>query len=496
MTSDAWLSTTADTNRCVPDPQAALAALRTHGEVLGFRMGANYPAPSCEPGGNSCPASCCLDHWQGVQRLSVGDARVFAVSSSHRAQGSHLALVRMGSRPANLKRMRGNRMSTTDQDWDVAPPTSDAIVRDVVVSADAKFNHPGGIQALGRYLFVPLENIPDVLCNICALSDGSDAAAIAAYDVCSGQDPATCNPTAAPAKLWTLPVSKAAKWVTAAKLSDGRYLLVVGKDGEMELRISQSGAALASPTAFGSASFVKSTASLGWDDYQNVNLVTQCGSGNLFLLASHNTGTNLTPGNDWIDLWQLEITEVTSGTNRSYSVSKLVKISNRHLYCSTPGPKQCDLDAAGGVYVDPDGRLLYYATEHDDDGPGFVKMMEFRPANPVDEPDTVAFDSCPAGEAFVELFENADLSGRSLMIDFNDRALRQYNDFTIAASFTDKARSARWCMPPWYRYRLFQHDTQGGSIEDLAGTGYPTSKSWPDNPGWSSGCFRDATKCL
>ena len=46
---------------------------------------------------------------------------------------------------------------------------------------------------------------------------------------------------------------------------------------------------------------------------------------------------------------------------------------------------QCNLAAAGGTYVDPDGQLIVYGTEHRADGPGArenMKMMEFRSRDP------------------------------------------------------------------------------------------------------------------
>jgi hypothetical protein len=84
-----------------------------------------------------------------------------------------------------------------------------------------------------------------------------------------------------------------------------------------------------------------------------------------------------------------------------------------------------------------------------------VKMMEFRPGDYLDDPSTPGVEGCPTiSQAYVELFDEANDKGNSLMIDYVDRSKRNYNRFDTAFSFNDRTRSARQCIPVGYRYRL------------------------------------------
>lgn len=70
-------------------------------------------------------------------------------------------------------------------------------------------------------------------------------------------------------------------------------------------------------------------------------------------------------------------------------------------------------DGAGGAYVDPQGTLFLYATEHDNLGPeGSVKAMEFRP-QPHHTCTTIT-------DAWVELCQDDTFGGVNLMVDYVD----------------------------------------------------------------------------
>src|SRR6185436_15317082 len=103
-------------------------------------------------------------------------------------------------------------------------------------------------------------------------------------------------------------------------------------------------------------------------DYQNLNLVTQC-DGTLFIIGTHQSTLSQ---QDFADTFRVD-----NGTGDEVV---LTKVGARHLFCEDFGPQQCNLDAAGGVYLDPEGHVIVYGTEHDNDGPGgSVKFREFRP---------------------------------------------------------------------------------------------------------------------
>ena len=481
-------TTTANANRCVPNPEAQLSSLRDHGDILGFRMGAGYPDPEDEK-----------YHWQGVQRLPIGRGRVFAVSSSTPAsKGGHLAIVRFGSRTTVSGRLRSNRLSTTTQDWNVTPAANDIIVQDLLVNT--VFNHPGGLQTLGRYLLVPLE----------MTADSSDKARVYLYDSLGARDPWSCNQATGAGclrKVWGFVVAgTGAGTVSAAQLADGRYLMITTQKGieKFEVHVSRRGKALTDSTLFGSwGSYEALWDSSGqeWTDYQNLNLLTGC-DGQLYLLASHQDDGGLFGSDeDWIDLFELHLVP-DGGTNAdgdaTLSVS-LNKVAKRHVYCGTLGAKtQCNLDAGGGAWVDPQGRLFFYAAEHDNDGPNnTVKMMEFRPGDHLDNPSTSSVEGCPTlSQAYVELFDDATQSGNSLMIDYVDRSKRNYDRFDTAFSFNDRTRSERQCIPFGYRYRLWMTINRTGPFSDLIGSGKLQSREWPTRMGFSSGCFHDGKRCL
>jgi hypothetical protein len=194
-------------------------------------------------------------------------------------------------------------------------------------------------------------------------------------------------------------------------------------------------------------------------------------------------GTNRSGDADFVDLFLLE---------NSGSTVAITKLAKRRLFCRDPlRVRQCDLIAGGGVYVTPSGRLLVYATEHDNDGPqGTVKAEEFR---------TVPHrDSCTAiGRAWVELFDDSGFDGdRGVMLDFADRGRRPTANYDLVEGFEDKASAAWWCLPRGWRHRLFADKSPcGGRTVDLVGTGVPESDPNLDDAGGPVRGFGDEVSC-
>jgi HYR domain-containing protein len=173
--------------------------------------------------------------------------------------------------------------------------------------------------------------------------------------------------------------------------------------------------------------------------------------------------------------------------------------------CGNRGVNHCNLDAAGGVYVDPGGELYLYGTEHDNDGPlpGLfpctgaacsVKFEEFRP---------VPHATCSTvSDAWVEIYDDNTFGDRSLMIDYPDRFLEDYRNYDRAEGFEDKGSSVRWCLPPGVTYRLWEDkESCGGDHLDLVGNGALQSIADLDDVGfgddascseWQGGPFADA----
>jgi hypothetical protein len=400
--------------------------LRDHGDIWGFRMG---PAPDVNMG----------KHWQGVQRLAADQGRYMVVSRS--GKNVSFVVVHLPSRNGSRERLRSNRIGARSARR--RPPAGDRVVK--VVRSDAGFDHSGGIQSVGQFLAVGLEE--------------GGRSRVVFWDLGNPRNPR---------RLGIVPHTtgvKGAGTVSIAKLRSGRYLLIVGgaNANTLDLYLSRVGTTPASPN-FQHVATWKEKQLVGGDsefgNYQNLGLVADAG-GTLHLIGTHrNRGGGL--GDDFADLFRLE---------RTPQAPRIRKIASRHLYCGGPGGNQCNLDAAGGVYVSPSGGLLLYGTEHDNDGPGgTVKAEEFRPA-----PHRSSCSSIL--DSWVELYDDTGFDrDRGVMIDYVDRGLRNYLNYDLVEGFEDKSSAARWCLPVGWRFRMYQHKRGcRGRTVDLVGSGVPGS---------------------
>jgi hypothetical protein len=422
-----------DCNRCVPDAVAAVNGLRDHGDVLGF-----FPIGD--------PVTL-FNHWQGLQRLPAAGGRHLAVS--HSGTTKAFTVVEMGSRDTGGARFRSNRLAPGSSYPATPPSSADRAITDVWLQG-LGYTHSGGMQAVGNLLAVSLESSPD----------GANGR-IQLYDLSTPWSP----------RLLTAGQSgqtKEAGTASLAKLSDGAFLLILGRANanNLEFYRSTSPDLRLETTGFtpldtwNERELLSSISDWEFGNYQNLNLVTQC-DGTLFLVGTH---LDSTTGQDWVDLYR-----VTEQNGQAL----LTKVAKRHLYCGYPSPgydsgtnRHCNLDAAGGVYVDPWGQLIVYGTEHDNDGPGSsVKMMEFRSTFPNAE--------CESNlqQAFVELYDDSDFSDRGLMIDYPDHGKEDYSNFTSIEGFNDKTSAVRYCLPYGWRFRLYEHSGFQGSYRELKGRG-------------------------
>ena len=114
-----------------------------------------------------------------------------------------------------------------------------------------------------------------------------------------------------------------------------------------------------------------------WYAIQNLNAINECGTGKIFLLGT-TEDEDEDPKESWLYLFEAQLT-FSSLTRVSNANLKMV--DRRRLYCSGLSDGfGCNLHAAGGAYVDPDGRLFIYGSEHYNDGPDdTVRMKEFPP---------------------------------------------------------------------------------------------------------------------
>ncbi|WP_043392719.1 hypothetical protein [Archangium violaceum] len=355
----------------------------------------------------------------------------------------------MGSRNTEGARFRSNRLAPNVSYPATPPPSSDRAIADAWFS-DMDYTHAGGMQASGSLLAVPLESSPS-----------GENGRVVFYDMAT-----PWRPVRLPVNQWGQ--TQEAGTASLAKLSDGRFLLILGRAHANNLEFYRStGGDLRSTDAgfvpldnWNEGELRSAIGDREFGNYQNLNLVTQC-DGSLFLVGTH---LNSATGEDWIDLFRL--------TEESGQVV-ITKVAKKHLYCGYPSPgydsgtnRQCNLDAAGGVYVDPWGQLIVYGTEHDNDGPGSsVKMMEFRATFPNPGCDS------DINRAFVELYDDSDFSDRGLMIDHPDYTQENYSNFSSIEGFNDKASAVRYCLPSGWRARLYEHSNFGGSYRELSGRG-------------------------
>jgi hypothetical protein len=408
--------------------------LRSHRDVMGFHM-------------NGAPDPTLFHHWEGVQRLMSGGGRYLAVSRALGDEDEDVSfeIVEMASRNNHGLRFRSNRLDPARHIIFTPPPADDRIV--VTMPHEPGFIHAGGMQALGSVLAVPFE------------SDSQSK--VVFYDVA---DPLL------PIRLSNVvdhtPLSTQAGTATLGRLDDGRFLLIIGRKAANVLDFYVSTGTDLRSTSFEFFDTWFEGELTGDDgefgDYQALNLVAQCDE-TFFMVGTHKSLAG-DIGRDFVDLFRVE--------NGSGNDVVITKVAKKHLFCEDT----CDFDAAGGGYVDPEGRLYLYGTTHDNEGPTeggifpcsgapcSTELGEFRP---------IPHSTCGRIEdAWAELYDDENFGDRSLMIDFVDRDLEDYSNFDHAEGFENKPTSVRWCIPEGALFRLWEHkDPCGGDHFDLVGNG-------------------------
>jgi hypothetical protein len=421
-----------------------------------------------------------------------------ALSSSH-TSGGRYALVSLGSRGTGGftgRRFGGNRMSGTTQDWNVPPQGNDTIIQNGRTSAATTYTHPSGVQALGQFLAVPLE----------VIGGGGPPGRTQLFDAGVGIDfgVTQCNGTTPGCiqNRWTFEHSQSGDGeVALAKLDDGRYLMlnaVATATSILEVNVSRRTPAgtplpISDPLVFGagnspgtggapSAIFQMQNLE-DWTTYQSLQLLTECGTGHLYLVGIEKNGDS----EDWADLYRLNLA-VTGAVNvegeplisTAAIATTFTLVRSKHFWCRYEGsPRQCDFDAASGIYVDPFGTLLLYATVHDDSGPksGVTRFVEFAPNDPVDHPDTSPkVEKCnKTSKMWVELSNRAlsdglpPIGSERFFIEYQNEA-RSHTSFAKAYSFNDEALSIRYCLPAGFRYKLCSDTDFGGSCAFFCGS--------------------------
>lgn len=176
---------------------------------------------------------------------------------------------------------------------------------------------------------------------------------------------------------------------------------------------------------------------------------------------------------------------------------KLKRIVTRDVtpFPNTGGMKIVSLAAASSFYVSPSGELIFYGTEHDNDGPDeTVKVGEWRHKNvvregsptllptakvngpyEVDEGSSVNLTGSatpPITKAWVQLFHATDLRSHFPIVDFDDYQLDDFDDFStfefwpgplpFPFNHHNKFQSLSWFAPAGCSMVAVDRDSAGG----------------------------------
>jgi hypothetical protein len=428
----------------------------------------------------------------------------------------NLLIVRMGSRPKDGERLRSNRLVRNTETEDSTPNSADEVVKLITFDGTGgwpSFGHPGGMQVIGDVLAVALEH-PYLQSDIDA-----NLNAIQFIDVSNPENPV-------PLKLFRFPVDDdaTAGVVAITPIAGGKHLMIItGKDGQKVRVFESNGASLKSPLLDWQQKYIWRPSdnpvnppcwtipatpqtpafSWGWPDggildyaHQQLHFVREGGpDGQLYLLGTRNDNALPGPfGDDMIDAYR--VTWDGSTFSLGCAAQKHVVTAGSSDDSLIFETKTADFQAGGGMYVTPTGELIIYGTEHDNDGPGgTVKMAEFRSIDMVrdgsptlDPTITIAGPyTVPEGgsvgvsataeaartKAWVELFADPDYEDRYIVIDYDDWAKDNFENFKalddavfnpLADGFSDQASSARWFAPEGCTIRLNDDDFSDSSF--------------------------------
>ena len=219
-------------------------------------------------------------------------------------------------------------------------------------------------------------------------------------------------------------------------------------------------------------------------------------NGSLFLAGARGR----IQGDDFIDLYRVECDTPLCLAGEQV---RLRHASTRHLTSkpSFGGERLANLAAASTFYVSPSGELLFYATEHDNDGPsGTVKAGEWRHKdmvrngsptlqatltlnNPFTVPegsiDTLAATAKPpVTRAWMQLFTDQQYTGTYVVVDYDDYVLDDYNflyNFEWPFGWYQRVQSWRWQAPLFCNAQAIADDLSSETdvpfVRTLAGGG-------------------------
>ncbi len=438
-------STLVATNGCLGNVRSEFLKIRTHGDKLGFRH-------TQTPGSYGHRSH---SHYQGIQRFGK-----FILVTGNTSRSGEILIAEMGSRPASGK-FRSNRISSN------SPPSNDRVVK--VLDVSQRLTHAGGFQVTGKVLAVGVE--------------GNGRSEVVLYNIENPRNPQELYRIARNSAAGGFNDAPSAGAIALEQRRDGRFLLLVGRANSnvLDMYLSQNGNIRSNTFALIDSWHERELQGMDreFGNYQNINLVRQC-DGQLFFVGLHkniNVGGAVRGGQDWADLFKVEVQE-RGGTGKSNTESYrtvVTKVANRHLYCRDI----CDFDAGAGIYVSPQHSLFIYGIEHWRHN-GIARFNEFRPVPTSYNPPLRNLN-----QAWIELYDDHNYGDRSVLIDYVDRRLRNYQDYDRVEGFEDKTSSIKWAIPQGWQYLLFEDKNFKGRLLKINGTGNVGSLADLRSRGWN-----------
>ena len=518
----------------VPDVVGQFNALTERADPLGFHIGESPDPSTCK-------------HYQGLARIEGPDGTPYLIvtrsgntpdvipgpddpicddSPGETGDGSFV-VVRMGSRDTHGERFRSNRQ-TKGASVNITPPDP----RDRVATwfrfqggnGFPHYGHPGGMQTAGHMLALAVEHryessLPETVVLFINMIDPINPEIRSRFSVENE-------------------VGGKAGLVALTPLADGHYLMMVTGGSNATLTFyrstltdltsehlswipldswyadtlrqvdpqnadycrpgsTPSGGACLSPDELYMGGNWPTTGGGNGNPHQTLQFVRENAiDGSLFLAGAR--GRVL--GDDFIDLYRVECDTPLCLDGEQV---RLRHASTRHL-TSNPsfgGERLANFAAASTFYVSPSGELLFYATEHDNDGPsGTVKAGEWRHKDMVrdgsptlqatltlDNPFAVDEGSIgtltatakpPVTRAWMQLFTDRQYAGRYVVVDYDDYVLDDYNllyNFEWPFGWYQRVQSWRWQAPLFCNAQAIADDLSSENdvpfVRTLAGIG-------------------------
>jgi PKD domain len=519
--------------RFVPDVVGQFNALTRRPDALGFHIG-----------GGPDPSQC--RHHQALIRTEAADGTpYFIVTRSGPPRDTclqeelgiegnpiaNLYIVRMGSRDKNGERLRSNRLRRNFTTTLTPPEAEDVVVRSIPYDGTGvwpHYDHPGGMQQVGNIVAVGVEFPARILVDpgppaVWVQEDPNAPAVLVQFlDVTDPENPqikSTFVPTEPGVRAGVVAVTPCGAGRAGLPCATGHYLMAITGGNNATIHFYESTTNdLGSPHLWWNWLYTwHRDEVIGGDwhsDHQTIQFLREGNlSGALYLAGAR--GGDQFFGEDFMDLYRVDL---------DGSTVRLTWVSSRHMISQaagegeTAGATIADFAAASTFHVSPSGELLFYAAEHDNDGPKgsndrkSVKMGEWRhedmvrPNSPtlapsiatggpyvVDEGGSVVLSALgrpPITRAWIQLFEDPNYSDRNVAVDYDDWDKDDFDNFErLDPGFigdvngaTDEASSWRWFAPKGCTLRVNEHafdDSRfpGSRTRTLIGAGLVKEKS-------------------